>query len=73
MAHSDERSVFQAYSRAEISRAEVARRIGREISFGELLLELHSQKLPLPRYPSDPDSPGVRLIRDLASRGQRAG
>ena len=73
MPEVDERSVFQAYSRAEISRAEVARRIGRDIGFGELLLNLRKQKLPLPRYPSDPNSPGVRLIRDLALRGRRGG
>ena len=73
MAEVDERSVFQAYSRAEISRAEVARRIGRDIGFGELLLNLRKQKLPLPRYPSDPDSVGIRLIRDLALRAQRGG
>jgi len=73
MTPADERLIFQAYSRAEISRAEVARRIGRDISFGELLANLREQKLPLPRYPSDPSSIGVQLIRDLAARGQRGG
>jgi hypothetical protein len=73
MAQVDERLTLQAYSDAQISRAEVARRLGREIDFGELLLKLREHGLPLPRYPSDPNSYGVRLIRDLAARGRRAG
>jgi len=73
MVSLDERSVLQEYSRAEISRAEVARRFGREIGFGDLLLKLRENGLPLPRYTSDPNSLGVRMIRDLAARGQRAG
>ena len=73
MSHADERAALEAYSRAEISRAEVGRRLNQEISFGDLLRRLWEYHLPLPRYPSDPKSPGVQLIRTLASREQRAG
>jgi hypothetical protein len=73
MTQADERAALEAYSRAEISRAEVERRLNQEISFGELLLKLRENRLPLPRFPSDPNSPGVQLIRALASRGQRNG
>jgi hypothetical protein len=71
MSQVDERTVLEAYSRAEISRAEVGRRLDQEISFGELLRKLWEYKLPLPRYPSDPNSPGVQLISKLASRERR--
>ena len=68
----DERAPLEAYSRAEISRAEVERRLNQEISFADLLKKLRENHLPLPRYPSDPNSPGVKLIRELASREQSA-
>jgi hypothetical protein len=73
MGQVDERAALEAYSRAEISRAEVERRLNQEISFGDLLRRLRENRLPLPRYPSDPNSPGVQLIRTLASREHRAG
>jgi hypothetical protein len=73
MSEVDERAALEAYSRAEISRAEVGRRLNQDISFGDLLRRLRELHLPLPRYRSDPNSPGVQLIRRLASREQRAG
>jgi hypothetical protein len=64
---------LEAYSRGEISRTEIERRLDRAVSFGDLLMALHAHHLPLPRYPSDPDSPGVQLIKRLAERAPRAG
>ncbi len=69
----DARPVFEAVRRGEISRIEAGRRLGRELSFGDMLAGLWALDLPLPRFPSDPDSPGVRLIRDLARQAARAG
>ena len=66
-------SLLQAYSRGEISRRDIGDRVGREISFGELLGALHAHGLPLPRFPAHPDSVGVKLIRRLAERAARAG
>jgi len=66
-------SLLEAHSRGEVTRREIAERIGREVRFGELLGQLHAHGLKLPRVASDPRSPGVELIRRLAERGQRAG
>lgn len=68
-----EKDLLEAYSRGEITRREIAERTGREVSFGTLLGQLHARRLPLPRVPSDPHSPGVQLIRRLAARGGRVG
>jgi hypothetical protein len=69
-----ERAILESYSRGEITRREIEERTGYDISFGTLLGQLHASGLPLPRVPSDPRSPGVRLIRQLAERaGRRAG
>jgi hypothetical protein len=59
---------LEAYSRGEISRREVGDRLGAPIAFGDLLMKLHEHRLPLPRFPSDRNSPGVQLIKRLASR-----
>jgi len=58
----------EAYSRGEISRREGGDRLGEPIAFGNLLMKLHEHRLPLPRFASDRNSPGVRLIKRLASR-----
>lgn len=73
MTEADIRSIFEAVSRGEISRTDAERRLGQELSFGDMLLRLRAYGLPLPRFRSDPASPGVRLIRDLASRNARVG
>lgn len=65
--------LLEAYSRGEITRREIGDRLGEEISFGDLLIALHEHKLPLPRFPAHPNSPGVQLIKRLAERGLRAG
>jgi hypothetical protein len=63
--------LLEAYSRAEISRRDISDRLGAEVKFGDLLAALHAEKLPLPRFPAHPDSPGVKLIRRLAERAAR--
>ena len=73
MTDVEPRSVFEALSRGEISRADAGRQLGEELSFGDMLARLREYGLRLPRFKSDPDSPGIRLIRDLASRNSRAG
>lgn len=65
------RALLEAYSRGEITRREIKDQTGQAFSFGALLMQLHGQHLPLPRIPSNPQSPGVQLIRRLAERGSR--
>ena len=65
-------SLLLAYSRGELTRREIAQRTGQELRFGPLLAALHARGLPLPRLPSDPNAPGVQLIRRLAERAAHA-
>ena len=66
-----ENSLLEAFSRGEMTRREIEERVGEAVGFGALLLQLHAHRLPLPRIPSDPHSPGVRLIRELTERAAR--
>lgn len=69
-----ERSLLEAYSRGEITRREIEERLGQAVRFGALLGELHANGLPLPRVPSDPNSPGRRLLSEIMGRtARRAG
>ena len=68
MTEIEERQIVEAYSCGEISRAELGRQMGQEIDFTDALLMLRRHHLPLPHRPSDPQSRGVELIRQLASR-----
>lgn len=65
--------LLEAYSRGEISRREIGERQKAEISFGDLFGALLEHGLPLPRFPGHPDSPGVQLIKQLASRAPHVG
>jgi hypothetical protein len=67
------KDMLEAYSRGEITRREIEDRTGQVIGFGTLLMGLHEHHLRLPRVPSDPNSPGVQLIRQLVERAQRGG
>lgn len=58
----------EAYSKGDLSRRDIGERVGRPVGFGELLALLHERRLPLPRYPSDPHSPGVPMIERLSAR-----
>ena len=64
-------ALLQAYSRGEITRREIMERTGQPLSFGTLLMPLHEHKLPLPRIPSDRQSSGVQLIRQLVETAPR--
>ncbi len=63
-----DRHLLEAYSRGELTRNEIQDRIGRPLSFGQLLLHLHQEDLPLPRIRTDPRSEGVQLIKRLVER-----
>jgi len=66
--------LLQAYSQGEITRREIADKHGSYVSFGALLGQLRAHRLRLPRVPSDPNNPGVQLVRKLAERaGPRVG
>ncbi len=68
-----EHDILKAYSRGEIDRQDVGDRLGEPLGFGDLLMKLHEHHLPLPRFPSDRNSPGVQLIKRLAMRAPHAG
>lgn len=70
MTAADERTLFEAYSRGEITRRELERRAGYDVPFGDALLKLYEYQLPLPRYPVDLDTPGVHLLRSVLRRKQ---
>jgi len=65
-------SLLEAFSRGEITRKEIEEQTGEAVSFSELLGQLHAHRLPLPRIPTDPQSPGVQLVKRLAERALRA-
>lgn len=65
--------LVRAYSRGELTRREVEDRSGQIVSFGRMLGLLHEHGLPLPRIPSDPNSPGVQLIKRLAEKAASRG
>jgi hypothetical protein len=46
--------------------------LGEPISFGDMLMMLHDQKLPLPRYGRPFNPQGIELIRQYASRSENA-
>ena len=70
MTEIQETAIYAAYSRGEISRAEVERRVGYEVGFGDLIAKLRTHHFDLPKTPSNPQSRGVQMIRDLAARAQ---
>lgn len=75
MSQSQEIAVhlLEAYSQGLVTRHEIQEQVGAPVSFGFLLGQLHTRDLPLPRFPSDRNAPGVDLVRRLAERGLRAG
>ena len=64
-------TLLEAFSRGEISRKDIEEQTGEYLSFGMLLAQLHRHHLPLPRIRSDPQSPGVQLIKQLVEQAMR--
>lgn len=66
--------LLRAYSKGQLTRRELAERIGEPLTFGQVLQELQETGLPLPRIPSDPRSAGVQVVRELTIQAmKRAG
>jgi hypothetical protein len=63
---------LQRFSAGEISRVELGKLLGAPVSFGDMLMMLHDQKLPLPRYGRPFNPQGIELIRQYASRSENA-
>ncbi|PZR93915.1 MAG: hypothetical protein DLM68_00290 [Hyphomicrobiales bacterium] len=63
--------MLEAFSRGEITRKDIEDQTGEAVSFAALLTQLHRHHLPLPRVRSDPQSPGVQLIKRLTERAMR--
>ena len=63
-----DRALLEAHRRGEIARRDIEDRTDQTVGFGTLLGLLHQHGRPLRRFPSNPRSPGVQLIRRLAGR-----
>ena len=59
---------IERFSAGEISRIELGNLMGEPISFGDTLMKLHEQGLPLPQYGRAFNPEGVDLIRFFAER-----
>ena len=59
---------IERFSAGEISRIELGRLLGEPISFGDTLMMLHAQGLPLPQYGRAFNPEGVDLIRTFAEQ-----
>lgn len=59
---------LERFSAGEITRRELGNLLGQPISFGDMLMQLHEHKLPLPQYGRPFNPAGIELIRQLASR-----
>ncbi|MBF0462308.1 MAG: hypothetical protein HQL87_13045 [Magnetococcales bacterium] len=68
MTETEEKEATESYSRGDINRTELGDRVGHEVDFADALQMLWRYHLPLPHRRSDPQSPGVQLICQLASR-----
>ncbi|MCO6416741.1 hypothetical protein JYK14_11310 [Siccirubricoccus sp. KC 17139] len=62
------RELLEAYSGGAMTRRETSERIGAEIPFGALLVQLVENGLKLPWLSSNPNSPGAALVRALVAR-----
>ncbi|MFZ4068699.1 MAG: hypothetical protein ACOYJ6_01170 [Caulobacterales bacterium] len=56
-----DRLFLEQYSRAEITRAQLAQRLGCDLSAGEAILLLRDAKLTLPQ----PKTPGAEALRTI--------
>ena len=65
-----QKSPLECYSAGEISRLDLGKLLGEPISFGDMLMLLHAEKLPLPRYGKTFNPEGVALLRYWAERNK---
>jgi hypothetical protein len=65
-----QKSPLERFSAGEITRRELGNLLGQPISFGDMLMQLHAEGLPLPRYGRPFNPEGIELIRQLASRNK---
>jgi hypothetical protein len=65
-----QKSPLERFSAGEISRRELGNLLGQPISFGDMLMQLHAEKLPLPQYGRTYNPNGVELIRKWAERNR---
>jgi hypothetical protein len=61
-------SPLERFSAGEITRNELGRQLGKDIAFGEALMMLHAEKLPLPRRIPKYDSGGVAMLKGFLKR-----
>ena len=59
---------IKRFSAGQISRRELGNLLGAPISFGDMLMMLHTHNLPLPQYGKCYNPEGVELIRRWAER-----
>jgi hypothetical protein len=67
------KAYLEAYSLGRMSRRDIQEKMGEPVSFGAVLSGLHAHGLPLPRYPVNRDSPGYKLVKELAEQSMRRG
>jgi hypothetical protein len=60
------RSPLERFSAGEISRIDLGKLLGSPISFGDMLMMLHENNLPLPQYGRPFNPRGIKMVRDLA-------
>lgn len=68
MSEDEERSILCRFSSGEIDRRTLQIELDREIDFADTLRLLHRYALKLPRVRSNPDAPGLKLLRDQIRR-----
>jgi hypothetical protein len=59
---------LQRFSAGEITRRELGHLLGEPISFGDMLMKLHENNLPLPQYGKPYNAEAIEIVRQLAVR-----
>ena len=58
-------SPIERFSAGEITRRELGNQLGEPITFGETLMLLHENNLPLPRYGRPFNPKGIEKLREV--------
>ena len=66
-----QKSPLERFSAGEITRRELGNLLGEEITFGETLMMLHEQNLPLPRYGRPFNPSGMEVFRKALRQARR--